>query len=188
MKRFLSMSLFFLVLLGFLSVAIAADPPKDEKKRTSLGKYVTAAEAYQMWKGNPQKVLIIDCRTPEEYVYVGHPAMAHNIPSRIWTGKWNDEKKAFGLSDNQEFEARVKAKSGPDAVLLIMCRSGHRSAASVERLAKAGLTNVYNMVDGFEGDVVKDDESCFNGKRLRNGWKNSGSPWTYSLDPALIYK
>ena len=30
--------------------------PKDEKKHTTIGKYATAAEAYEMWKANPDKV------------------------------------------------------------------------------------------------------------------------------------
>ncbi len=27
----------------------------------------------------------------------------------------------------------------------------------------------------------------FDGKRMKNGWKNSGAPWTYELDPELMY-
>lgn len=181
------LALITVVLFCFLSLAIAADVPKDEKKRTSLGKYATAAEAYKMWKANPEKVKIVDCRTPEEYVYLGHPPMATNIPSKLWTGKWNAEKKEFVLEDNSEFESLVKKKFGSDATVLIICRSGHRSAASVERLAKAGLKDVYNLVDGYEGDMINDPESCYKGKRLWNGWKNSNAPWTYELDPTLIY-
>jgi rhodanese-related sulfurtransferase len=187
MKRFASISLFSLVILGFLSVAIAADAPKDEKKRTSVGKYATAAEAYEMWSANPKTVKIVDVRTQEEYVFVGHPPMACNIPSKLWTGKWDAEKKSYVLEDNPQFEALVKTKSGSGITVIVMCRSGHRSAAAVERLAKAGLTNVYNMIDGFEGDVVKDNDSYYKGKRIFNGWRNSGAPWTYALDPALIY-
>jgi hypothetical protein len=33
----------------------------------------------------------------------------------------------------------------------------------------------------MEGDVVTDANSVFEGQRLKNGWKNSGCPWTYSL-------
>ena len=51
-----------------------------EKKQTSLGLYVTAQEAYAMWKAEPKRVNILDVRTPEEYIFVGHPDMARNIP------------------------------------------------------------------------------------------------------------
>ena len=70
---------------------------------------------------------------------------------------------------------------------MIMCRSGARSAVSVNKLAKAGFKNVYNITDGFEGDKLKVPGSYNNGKRLVNGWKNSGAPWTYKLDPKLAY-
>jgi rhodanese-related sulfurtransferase len=64
-----------------------------------------------------------------------------------------------------------------------MCRSGGRSAMAVNGLAVAGFTNVYQIVDGMEGDAVKDPDSVFQGQRLMNGWKNSGLPWTYEPDP-----
>jgi len=60
-----------------------------------------------------------------------------------------------------------------------MCRSGGRSAIAVNLLAQAGFKNVYNIVDGMEGDTVEDEQSVFAGQRLKNGWKNSGCPWTY---------
>jgi hypothetical protein len=35
----------------------------------------------------------------------------------------------------------------------------------------------------MEGDKVDDPGSVFIGKRMRNGWKNSGLPWVYGIDP-----
>ena len=172
--------------LCFVSSALASTPiPSEEKKQTIAGKYTTAEQAYAMWKANPDKVKILDCRTPEEYVYVGHPEMAHNVPSSVWTGKWNEDKKSFDLQENPDFEATVRKMFQAEDTILVMCRSGQRSATAVNRLTKAGFTNVYNITDGFEGDMVKDAESSFNGKRMRNGWKNSGAPWTYNLEPTL---
>jgi hypothetical protein len=57
----------------------------------------------------------------------------------------------------------------------------------VNRLTKAGFKNVYNIFDGFEGDKIKDAESYYDGKRMKNGWRNCGAPWTYDLDPKLLY-
>jgi hypothetical protein len=34
-----------------------------------------------------------------------------------------------------------------------------------------------------ERDVVDDPGSVFQGQRMKNGWKNSGLPWTYEPDP-----
>jgi hypothetical protein len=38
----------------------------------------------------------------------------------------------------------------------------------------------------MEGDSVDDPDSVFQGQRLVNGWKNSGLPWTYKIDPARL--
>lgn len=187
-KRFLVVLLGLGVLLNFTSSAVADSVvPKDEKKKTEAGKYVTAADAYAMWKSNPDKIKVVDCRLPQEYVFVGHAPMAYNIPSKMWTGNWDPEKKDYVLEDNPAFETHAKKLFRPVDTILVMCRSGHRSAASVNRLTKAGFTNVYNITDGFEGDKVSDEESVFKGKRMKNGWKNSCAPWTYDLDPQLVY-
>ncbi len=44
-------------------------------------------------------------------------------------------------------------------------------------------SSLYNIIDGMEGDVFEDPESVFLDQRLKNGWKNSGLPWTYHLNP-----
>jgi len=46
--------------------------------------------------------------------------------------------------------------------------------------------NVFNIIDGMEGDNVEDPGSEYNRKRMKNGWKNSGLPWTYDVDPELM--
>ena len=63
-----------------------------EKKQTSLGLYVTAVEAYEMWKADPDGVNVIDVRTPEEYVFVGHAEMARNIPLAFMKYQWDADK------------------------------------------------------------------------------------------------
>lgn len=82
-----------------------------------------------------------------------------------------------------DFVARVKEVVKPNDTILVVCRSGGRSAIAVNLLAKAGFKHVYNITDGMEGDAVKDPNSVFVGQRLVNGWKNSGCPWTYKLTP-----
>jgi hypothetical protein len=42
-----------------------------------------------------------------------------------------------------------------------------------------------DAVDGVEGDLVQDPESVFNGKRMKNGWKNS-APGVYCIDPEKV--
>ena len=156
------------------------------EKQTVLGLYVTAKEAYQRWEAAPDKVKIIDVRTPEEVFWVGHPPMAWKIPVVAVTYEWDADKKQFPMRPLPDFVTRVQKVATPDDTLMVMCRSGGRGAMAVNLLAKAGYKNVYNVIDGMEGDSVDDPESVFQGQRLVNGWKNSGLPWTYKIDPARL--
>ncbi len=153
-----------------------------ENKRTTLGHYVIAEEAYVMWKNEPKKVHILDVRTPEEYVFVGHAEMARNIPLLYVKHEWSPENRQFVVELNPDFIAEAKRQFKPTDTILVMCRSGDRSAMAVNALAKAGFVNVYNIIDGMEGDLVDDPKSKHHGKRMKNGWKNSGSPWTYEVN------
>ncbi len=180
-------SLVFITILLASTVTFAApeDSQLPERKQTTLGLYVTAAQAYEKWEAAPDKVTIIDVRTPEEYAFVGHPEMALNIPFAFVTYQRKDGKTEYGPKMNPVFVAEAKKLAGLNDTLLVMCRSGDRSAKAVNDLAAAGFTNAYTITDGFEGDKVKDPESVFNGKRMRNGWKNS-APWVYDIDPEKI--
>jgi len=158
-----------------------------EKKRTSIGLYVTSRQAYERWKADPDGVHIVDVRTPEEYIFVGHAPMARNVPIGFIEYQWNVEEDEPAVLVNPEFGPRMMALYAPTDTLLLTCRSGGRSALAVNGLAKAGFTNVYNIIDGFEGDKVAEEGSLYLGKRLKNGWKNSGLPWVYDGDPDLLW-
>jgi rhodanese-related sulfurtransferase len=155
-------------------------------KQTTLGLYVTARQAYEQWKAAPGRVVILDVRTPEEYMFVGHADMAWNVPVAAQLYQWDAGKKQFPMRLLPDFVSRVKQVAKPDDTLMVMCRSGGRSAMAVNQLAAAGFRNVYNITDGMEGDEVKDPGSVFHGQRLVNGWKNSGLPWTYDVDAARM--
>ena len=80
--------------------------------------------------------------------------------------------------------ARQNAEKGlgKNDVIILMCRSGDRSSRAInQQLADSGYTQVYSVVDGFEGDMSKE------GRRTVNGWKNAGLPWTYKMDRSKIY-
>ena len=154
-----------------------------EAKQTKLELYMTAEEAYKKWKADPHKAWVIDVRTPEEYIFIGHAEMAWNVPFAFQTYQWDVNKQYFAIKPNLDFVSQMKGLAKPVDTILVMCRSGGRSAAAVNLLAEAGFTNVYNIIDGMEGDTVDDLESVFHGKRMKNGWKNSGLPWTYDLNP-----
>lgn len=164
----------------------ATGPVVPQEKATTLGLYLTSKEAFAKWQGDPEKVKILDVRTTEEFLFVGHAAMAWNVPAFLQVYEWDTEKQRFPMRPNPEFAAQVRALFQPTDTILVTCRSGGRSALAVNQLAEAGFTTAYNIVDGVEGDAVTDPDSVFVGQRLRNGWKNSGLPWTFDGTPARM--
>ena len=186
MRRFsVAVSVFCLIFSVATSTQAESSLPK--KKQTTLGLYLTAKEAFGKWHGGSEKVAILDVRTPEEYIFVGHASMARNIPVKLFDQKLTAEKRRTVLKTNPLFVSDVRKHFKDTETILVMCRSGGRSAVAVNLLAEAGFKKVYNITDGFEGDLIKDPQSYFNGKRAKNGWKNSGATWTYELDPVLMY-
>ncbi len=179
------LAIFYQMIAGSVSAqAVKSELPQE--KQTTLGLYVTSKEAYEKWKTNPDKVKILDVRIPDEYIYIGHAPMAWNIPAFLQSYQWDADKHYYSMKLNPDFLAQVKQVFKSDDIILITCRSGTRSAVAANQMAAAGFKNVYNITDGFEGDMVEDPQSLYAGQRLKNGWKNSGIPWTYKIDPNLM--
>ena len=167
-------------------------PEVPESNRTTLGLYVTPQQAYERWKADPERVHILDVRTFEEYIFVGHFEMAKNVPlifPRYDPGGPSMPGRPPGCSGeaNADFVAKVAEVCAPDDTILVMCATGGRGAIAVNALAKAGFVNVYNIINGLEGDRVNDPGSVYHGKHMRNGWKNSGLPWGYEFHPDLMW-
>jgi len=169
-----------------LSQPVAADSLPD-KKLTEPGLYITAAQAGPVLAEN-DSVALLDVRSPSETMLIGYPTPTDaNIPFKIVDPDlaFNAEKGVYKMIPNPSFVDEVKAWLDSDAArgidtLLVMCRSGSRSADAVNALTEAGVdVTLYSMVDGFEGD--KNDE----GVRDVNGWRNAGLPWTYKVRDGL---
>jgi len=135
-------------------------------------KDISSIEALELLK--EPNTYLIDVRSIAEYVFVGHPAMAHNIPLSFW-----DEKKQDFVT-NEAFIEDVKSRFKMDDRLIFICRSGGRSLRAARMVQQAGFGLVFNIQLGFEGD--KDER----GYRIVNGWKNS-LDYTYELDEKLLY-
>ncbi len=177
---------FFSVFCILTALSVWAEEEKvNPRKRTLAGLHITAAASYVEWKKD-QAIKIIDIRTPEEYSFVGHPAMAHNIPLFYMKSGWYMGKRP-SMVKNQSFVEQISKVAGKGAKIFLICRSGGRSAVGANILFKAGFKNVYSVTDGFEGDKIKDNSSPFYGLRKKNGWKNSSIPWTYSINKELLH-
>ena len=195
MKTMKSLAGWIFALLVVSTAAHAFDAASvPQPKRTKLGQYLSSQEAAKFMTQNASKALFLDVRTPSEVNFLGMPTQADaNVPYMREPDfpTWDSVKATFKLEPNPDFIAEVRRRlaakhlAPTDAVVLI-CRSGDRSAAAANILAEAGFKNVYSVVDGYEGDLAADGPKA--GQRAVNGWKNAGLPWSYNLDKAKMYK
>ena len=159
---------------------------------TELG--MSATDAYAKVQQQDNKVLLVDVRDPVEIMFVGFTDAADvNIPFLLVDrSRFNEERGVFALDKNEAFADQVKAelaKRGMDntAEVITLCRSGsERGQPSAEALRAAGLPNARFVINGFQGDPLKDGPQA--GMRLQNGWQNSGLPWSRSMNPDKIYR
>ncbi len=154
-----------------------------DSRKTTLGLYVTAVDAYEMLKKD-DKIFFLDVRTRAEVAFLGMPALADtNIPYMLvgdWD-EWDKKKNTFKIQANSNFLPYFKDYMrsnglGKETKIITICRSGNRSAKAVNLLSKIGYSNVYTVIDGFEGSTKE------------NGWKNNGLPWSNKLDQNKMYQ
>jgi rhodanese-related sulfurtransferase len=124
--------------------------------------------AWELLRDDPTAKLV-DVRTGPEVTFVGLPDLSR-LGKAVVTVPW---KTYPGMTSNPSFvEDVAEAGVQPADTVLLLCRSGQRSAAAAQALSARGFERCYNVAEGFEGD--KDDR----GRRAtRNGWKVRGLPW-----------
>ena len=125
--------------------------------------HLTPKEANEYLQQNRDAVFV-DCRSEMEFLFVGHPVGAIMIP-------WNDGPD---WEINPHFVGQVKKAAGHSdhRPILLICRSGNRSVDAGMELEKAGFTKVFNVLDGFEGELDNVHQ-----RSKRNGWRYDGLPW-----------
>ncbi len=184
-----------LLLAACINVASlqAAEVPKTPDKQTSWGLYVDSNEVAAMKQKLGDKMLLVDVRDPVEIMFTGFSDVVDiNIPFKTADrSTWHKKKPVFNMQMNKNFEqdlaAALQARGlSKDAPIAIMCRSGGtRGAPATKLLEDKGYKNIYVVTDGFEGGTVKEGEK--KNWRLKNGWKNSGLPWSYKLNKDKMY-
>jgi rhodanese-related sulfurtransferase len=136
-------------------------------------KQISPQQAWEILEAEPQ-ALLLDVRTSMEYEYVGHPLNALHIP---WMDApdWNIDT-GFVDKVRQALVKRTGSDQGLESVaILAICRSGKRSQAAAEALAGQGFNNLYNIEDGFEGDLDNNKQ-----RNTINGWRFADLPWEQS--------
>ena len=131
---------------------------------------VTPVEAYRLVEKD-QRVVLIDVRSSMEFLFVGHPRGSVHVP-------WIDEPDWIV---NPDFVTEVRKvmlggvgmdDHDSDAPVVLICRSGKRSLEAGKLLIESGFMQVYNVSEGFEGEL---DDSHH--RSTLGGWRFHGLPW-----------
>lgn len=109
------------------------------------------------------QALLVDVRSNEERVFVGH------VPGSLHVA-W---ASGTALTRNPRFVRELEAAvGGKDQTVLLLCRSGKRSALAAEAASKAGMARVFNVLEGFEGELDEQQQ-----RSRVSGWCWHGLPW-----------
>lgn len=125
---------------------------------------VTPVDAWKLAQNGD--AVLVDVRSTEERKFVGHIPGTVHVPWATGTSLTRNPRFV------RELEAKVASAGGKTAVVLLLCRSGKRSALAAEAAAKAGFTAVFNVFEGFEGDLDANQH-----RGLSDGWRYRGLPW-----------
>lgn len=193
----MSKSVLMPVAASVLALLLAAMPvmAQDDAvtyRETELGLYVTAVEAHELITDNERAVLV-DVRDPVEVKFTGlAEATDIHVPWLLAdVSRFNDKVSSWPMAKNSGFETQVRSRLDelgvrPEDPVIVMCRSGStRSAPAADAIHAMGYGEVYSVTDGFEGDTLKEGDS--EGVRAVNGWRNSGLPWSYSIDSDVAW-
>ena len=105
---------------------------------------------------------LIDVRTRAELDWVGR------IPGSLAI-EWLHYP---AMQPNPNFLSQLVQQVDKEALVMFICRSGHRSHNAAAIAASSGYTECYNILEGFEGDKDKDSR-----RGSVNGWRHAGLPW-----------
>jgi rhodanese-related sulfurtransferase len=138
------------------------EAPASTGAQTAVPASVTPPEAWGLISRG--EALIVDVRTPEELKFVGQVPGSLNVPWATGTNLTRNPRFV------RELEARVPDKSRR---VLLLCRSGKRSALALEAAQKAGYTQASNITEGFEGELDAQGQRGHLG-----GWRSHALPWS----------
>lgn len=136
---------------------------------TTAGQMISPTDAWKLLQSDPS-VTLIDVRSDMEFLMIGHPKGAVNVPL-IDAPDWT-VNEAFVANVRKALLGRVSSKNRQINQVLLICRSGNRSLQSAELLLAEGLTDIAIIEGGFEGPL--------NEHHHRNtvaGWRYEGLPW-----------
>ncbi|MEW6562469.1 MAG: rhodanese-like domain-containing protein [Pseudomonadota bacterium] len=147
--------------MGKISEILSRAQQRGKEMNLSYAGALLPDEAYQLSQLAPSAKLV-DVRSRAEFDFVGV------IPDTVLI-EWASYP---GMRNNPNFMAELEQQVDKEALVMFICRSGARSHHAAVAATKAGYTDCYNVLEGFEGDL--DNEGHRN---VLNGWRACGLPW-----------
>ncbi len=132
--------------------------------------HISPLKAWDLIQKEP-KVAFIDVRSDMEYLFIGHPSGSVNIP---WIEEPNWEVNPHFVRDVRKLVLGgvIDSPEHHSVPNLLICRSGNRSDEAGKLLVENGFKRVYNIVQGFEGEL---DDNHQRGTIA--GWRFDNLPW-----------
>jgi rhodanese-related sulfurtransferase len=149
-----------------MSTTLAEHPVLDSARARGLADHLPYAggvppqAAWELVQAG--QAVLVDVRSGEERKFVGH------VPGSVHVA-W---ATGTALTRNPRFVRELEAKVGKDDVVLLLCRSGKRSALAAEAATKAGFQHAFNVLEGFEGEINAAQQ-----RGSADGWRFRGLPW-----------
>ena len=131
---------------------------------------VPAKDAWDLIQREP-RTAFIDVRSDMEFLFIGHPVGAVNIP-------WIEEPDWI-VNPNFVRDVRklilggvINSDDHSSVPVVLICRSGNRSEEAGRLLIENGFTHVYNIEHGFEGELNDSHQ-----RSALGGWRFDNLPW-----------
>jgi rhodanese-related sulfurtransferase len=124
---------------------------------------LTPQEAWEVLQHAPAAKLV-DVRSHAELDLVGRIPQAAHIEWAFYPD-WNP---------NPDFAVQLKMQVDAESLVMFLCRTGARSNKAANAAHMAGYTEVYNILEGFEGDTSPQTKQ----RGGINGWQAAELPWT----------
>lgn len=161
--------------LSILAVALDAAPVRTQQQLEQILfqaqhlaldqqlNYRGSVSPHDAWQlVHAQYAILVDVRTHEERKFVGYVEQSLHVPWATGTS----------FNRNPRFVKELEKMVSKEQVILLLCRSGNRSALAAAAATQAGFKQVYNILEGFEGELNVDAQ-----RNQGSGWKSYKLPW-----------
>ena len=150
--------------MGKISAILEQAQQRAKQTNAPYSGALLPKEAYEILQLAPGAKLV-DVRTKAELDFVGHIPNAVEIEWATYPG----------MKPNPHFLAALEQQVDKEALVMFICRSGARSHHAAVSAEQAGYNEIYNILEGFEGDKDMKEH-----RNKLNGWRASELPWVQS--------